>query len=126
MRPVVRAALLVVLLPVFAGAAGAVDGNWAGRADSDDQDAPPLLLELKTDGAALTGLITNGPAPLSLENGTASEAGIAFDAVRPVAGGIPSLAFSCSGTLKDGDIALTCQIAGGGEKKFLLKRQARS
>jgi hypothetical protein len=127
MRPVVRAAMLVLLLPVLAGAASAVDGNWAGRADSPDKDAPPLLLMLKTDNNQLTGSIANGPAPMTLENGTASETAIVFDAVQRLDSGATALAFSCSGTLKDDAIDLTCQVAGGGgEKKFHLTRQAKA
>ena len=122
MRLVVRGVLCALLLPALAGATGTFDGLWGGRGPSEGNDAPVFQLDLKSNGAQLTGTVTQGPVRFSIENGTASEDGVIFDAVKAVDGGASQLALSCRGTLKDGGIELTCQVAGGGEKTFVLQR----
>lgn len=126
MRPVARTALFVLLLSAAASAAGTVDGPWAGRSAADASDAPAFQLSLKTEGTALTGWVNDNTQRFTIENGTAVDGALVFDAVQPVEGGTSTLGMSCRGTMNsvesDDTIDLTCQIAGGGQKAYALKR----
>jgi hypothetical protein len=117
MKLCVRVAAFLFLMPLVAGAASPVDGMWAGRMDSDE-DAALTLFTIKTDDAArLTGTVTGAGFALAIEDGAISNDTLTFTASNP------SLAFSCSGTLKDDEITMTCQVSGQGAKSFVVKRQ---
>jgi hypothetical protein len=127
MSRVARTLSSVLLLSAAVSAAGSVDGPWIGRSASDQSDVPALQLALTTDGSTLTGTATTGGSRYTIENGTAVDGNLVFDAVQPVDGGTSRLALSCTGTAtigtaNDDAIDLKCQIAGAGEKTFALKR----
>jgi hypothetical protein len=117
MKLCVRVAACLLLMPLVAGAASPVDGMWAGRMDSAE-DAPLTLFTIKTDDAAqLTGKVTGAGFALTIEQGAISNDTLTFTASNP------TLMFSCTGTLKNDEIALTCQVSEQGAKSFVVKRQ---
>jgi hypothetical protein len=127
MKSVARTLLSVLLFSAAASAAGSVDGPWAGRSASDQDDTPTLQLSFTTDGSGLTGWVTKDLKRYTIENGSAVNGYLVFDAVQAVEGGPSTLVLSCTGTAttgapSDDALDLKCQIAGGGEKTYALKR----
>jgi hypothetical protein len=117
MKLCVRVAAFLFLMPLVAGAASPVDGTWAGRMDGGEE-ATTTLFTIKTDEAArITGSVTGAGFSLAIENGAVASDALTFTASDP------GLAFSCTGKLKDDEIAMTCQVSGEGAKSFVVKRQ---
>jgi hypothetical protein len=121
MKFLTRAALLAFVFPAVINAATAVNGNWAGRAESDDNDARLFQLFAKTEGSVLTGRVSNADGWFELERGTIVGGSVNFDAVTAVEGGAPITAFSCSGTVIEETLDLTCILGDGSQKVYKLK-----
>ena len=85
--------MILLVVALVALAADAVTGKWAYETQGRDGTPRPTTLDLKADGAKLTGTVTGGmggrggggggaPAPAPISNGKVDGNNITFDVSR--------------------------------------------
>jgi hypothetical protein len=89
--------MILLVVALVALAADAVTGKWAFETQGRDGTPRPTTLNLKADGAKLTGDVTGGmggrggggggaPAPAPISNGKVDGNNVSFDVTRDFGG----------------------------------------
>ena len=99
-------------------AEAAVDGQWAAMVPGG---ASGVVLELKSEGGALSGWLSQPNGKLPIARGTIRSNSISFEMAVTVQGQALTLLYS--GELEGDEMHLTMRIRGrAGEERFTLKR----
>jgi hypothetical protein len=119
-KKLVTLGTILLLIALVAVAADAISGKWtvsqAGR-----NGGPPRVstLDLKVDGAAVTGTLTmtmggggggQAPAPAPISNGKVNGSTVTFDVVRDMGGN--SMTMKYEGTVSGSDMKLKITRTG--------------
>jgi len=89
--------MILLVVALVALAADAVTGKWAYETQGRDGTPRPTTLDLKADGAKLTGTVTGGmggrggggggaPSPAPISNGKVDGNNVSFDVTRDFGG----------------------------------------
>jgi len=92
-----------------------VTGKWSGDISTPDGSSIALTLNLKADGAKVTGTVTGPTGDVEIADGKMDGETLQF--VLNVDAGGQQISFKCSGTLKSAD-ELNIKMDGGGDLAF--------
>jgi hypothetical protein len=119
-KKLVTLGTILLLVALVAMAADAITGKWTMETPGRGGGAPRVsTLDLKVDGAALTGTLTStmgggggggAPAPAPISNGKVSGNTITFDVVRDFNG--TSMTQKYEGTVSGSDMKLKITRTG--------------
>jgi hypothetical protein len=112
-----RGSLLIGCLALVTAALQAADvtGKWNGDISTPDGNSISLVLNLKTDGAKVTGTVTGPTGDVEIADGKMDGETLQF--VLNVDAGGQQMSFKCSGTMKSAD-ELNIKMDGGGDLAF--------
>lgn len=116
-RTALRTSLWIACLAFLTCALQAADvtGKWSGDINTPDGSSISLTLNLKADGAKVTGTVTGPTGDVEIADGKMDGETLQF--VLNVDAGGQSLSFKCSGTMPSAD-ELKIKMDGGGDLAF--------
>jgi len=116
-RSVLRISLWIGCMTLLAVALEAADvsGKWSGDVNTPDGNSINLVLNLKADGAKVTGTVTGPTGDIEIADGKMDGEILQF--VLNVDAGGQQMSFKCSGTMKTAD-ELNIKMDGGADLAF--------
>ncbi|HKE85826.1 MAG TPA: hypothetical protein VKB50_18830 [Vicinamibacterales bacterium] len=102
--------------------AQSVDGKWTGEVQGG-RGPQAVTLNLKADGAKLTGTTAGRGGDVPITDGTINKTELKFKTTQQGRGG--EVVMEWTGTLKGDEIAMKRSVAGreGAPQEFVLKRE---
>lgn len=119
-KKLVLAGLVLLALALVALAADAVTGKWVYEQAGRDGTPRPTTLDLKADGAKLTGTVGGGRGePMPIANGKVDGSNVTFDVTREFNGNSMTTKYAGSVAGSEMKLKITMPGRGGGEPRVV-------